>query len=195
MYRCIGVLVDGVGISVIEFIQQYQLGLYVCFLLLPLIQEDLAVFLAASATVSGVGNPVVGFLVVLIGLTASAALYYGIGYAAIRQNWARKFTENPKVEKAGEQVKTNLVKSLFVARFVPPVRIPFYLASGFFKLDFVKVLFFSVVSAILYIGIAFILFHLFGEAVGSQLKIYLPLVAVLLVLMYFLFRKMLRHKP
>jgi len=179
---------------VIEFIQNYQIGLYLCFLLLPLIQEDVAVFLAASASVSGLGNPVVGFVMVLIGLIASAALYYAIGQAAIKQKWARKFTESPKVEQAGNRVKKNLVKSLFVARFVPPVRIPFYVASGFFKLDFVKVLLLSVVSAVLYLAIVFILFHIFGEAVGAQVKILLPLVAVILVLMYFLYRKFFGHK-
>jgi len=179
---------------VIDFLQNYQIGLYLCFLLLPLIQEDVAVFLAASASISGLGNPVLGFLMVLIGLIASAALYYAIGQAAIKQKWARRFTENPKIEEAGDRVKNNLVKSLFVARFVPPVRIPFYVASGFFELDFLKVILLSVLSAILYLGIVFILFQMFGEAIGSQVKIILPLVAIVLVLMYFLYRKFFGHK-
>lgn len=178
----------------IEYFQQNQLGLYACFLLLPLIQEDVAVFLAASASASGLGNPALSFLMVLIGLTASAVLYYAIGHAANSQNWARQFSENAKVTKAGDRLKHNLVKSLFIARFVPPVRIPFYMAAGLFKLDLLKILIFSVVTAILYVVIVFIFFHQFGDAIGSQLKIIFPLLAILLALMYFFYRKYFRGR-
>ena len=53
---------------------------------------------------------------VLLGLTASATLKYGLGRAAIRQDWARKYAENPRISKAGDNVTTNLGKSLYMAR-------------------------------------------------------------------------------
>ena len=46
----------------IEVIQQYQLGLYICFFLLPFAQEDLSILGAASACASGLGDPFSGFV-------------------------------------------------------------------------------------------------------------------------------------
>ena len=172
----------------VEFLLNYQFGLYLCLFLLPFAQEDAAILFAASASVSGLGHPLAGFIWVLLGLCGNISIKYVIGRAAINHKWARKLAENPKVEKAGEQVRSNLGKSLFLARFFPPVRLPCYIATGFFNLEFPKVLFFSVTSALLYLAIAFTLFHLLGEAIGSQLRIYLPLIAVAMLVAYFLFR-------
>ena len=83
-----------------------------------------------------------GFAMVLLGLTASATLKYGLGRAAISQNWASKYAENPRISKAGDNVTTNLGKSLYMARFISAVRIPFYIASGFFKVNIAKFLLF-----------------------------------------------------
>lgn len=173
----------------IELIQQYQIGLYICFFLLPFLQEDVSILGAASACASGLANPVLGFIIVALGLTTSASLKYGLGRAATSQAWARKYGENPKMLKAGEQVKTNLGKSLFMARFISAVRIPFYIGGGFFKVSFIKFLLFVVSSAVLYLGIAFGLFHVFGEIAGDKLKIYLPIVAITVLVIYFIVSK------
>ena len=174
----------------IELIQQYQVGLYICFFLLPFLQEDVSILGAASACASGLANPVLGFVITALGLTTSASLKYGLGRAATSQGWAKKYGENPKMLKAGEQVKTNLGKSLFMARFVSAVRIPFYVGAGFFKVSFVKLLFYVLTSAILYLGIAFGLFHVFGEIAGDKLKIYLPIIAIIALIIYFIISKL-----
>ena len=173
----------------IEFIQQYQLGLYLCFFLLPFLQEDVSILGAASACASGLGDPFLGFLFTGAGLTASASLKYGLGRAATTGEWAKKYAQNPKILKAGDNVKTNLGKSLFMARFISAVRIPFYVGAGFFSVSFPKFLVFVVTSAALYLGIAFSLFHVFGEIAGDKLKIYLPLFAIIILVIYFIFTK------
>ena len=172
-----------------EFIQQYQLGLYICFFLLPFLQEDVSILGAASACASGLGNPLLGFLFVGLGLTSSASLKYGLGRAATRRDWAKKYAQNPKILKAGDSVESNLGKSLYMARFISAVRIPFYIGAGFFGVSFAKFLFFVTTSAALYLGIAFSLFHLFGEIAGDKLKIYLPILAVIFLVLYFIVSK------
>ena len=72
----------------IEFIETYQIGFYLCFFLLPFLQEDVSVLGAASACASGLGNPFIGFVLVLLGLTVSASLKYGLGRAATSRDWA-----------------------------------------------------------------------------------------------------------
>ena len=152
-------------------------------------QEDVSILGAASACASGLGNPLLGFLFVGLGLTASASLKYGIGRAATNREWARKHAQNPKILKAGDNVKGNLGKSLYMARFISAVRIPFYIGAGFFGVSFGKFLFFVTTSAALYLGIAFGLFHVFGEIASEQLKIYLPVLAVIFLVLYFIFTK------
>lgn len=173
----------------IELIQQYQLVLYVCFFFLPFLQEDVSILGAASACASGLGDPILGFLLTGAGLTTSASLKYSLGRAATSREWARKYTQSPKILKAGDSVKGNLGKSLFMARFISAVRIPFYVGAGFFNVSFPKFLFFVVTSATLYLTIAFTLFHLFGEIAGEKMKIYLPLLAVIILVIYFIFIK------
>lgn len=171
----------------IEFIQQYQIGLYICFFLLPFLQEDVSILGAASACASGLGDPFLGFLLTGAGLTTSASLKYGVGRAATTREWAKKYAESPKILKAGDNVKTNLGKSLFMARFISAVRIPFYVGAGFFSVSFPKFLVFVVTSAALYLGIAFALFHVFGEIAGEKMKIYLPLLAIIMLVIYFIY--------
>ena len=172
-----------------EFIQTYQLGFYLCFFLLPFLQEDMAILGAASACASGLGNPFLGFVLVALGLTVSASLKYGLGKAATSRAWARKYADNPKILKAGESVNGNLGKSLYMARFVSAVRIPFYVGAGFFAVSFPKFLLFVISSAVFYLGIAFGLFHVFGEIAGDKLKIYLPVLAIVFLVLYFVFSK------
>ena len=173
----------------IEFIQQYQIGLYICFFFLPFLQEDVSILGAASACASGLGNPFLGFLLTGAGLTTSASLKYGLGRAATSQDWAKKYAQSPKILKAGDSVNGNLGKSLFMARFISAVRIPFYVGAGFFGVSFGKFLFFVTTSAILYLVIAFGLFHIFGEIAGDKLKIYLPILAAIFLVIYFIFTK------
>ena len=178
----------------LEFFETYKIGFYICFFLLPFLQEDVSVLGAASACASGIANPVLGFLMVFLGLSTSASLKYMLGRAAISQTWAQKYAENPRILKAGDNVKSNLGKSLYMARFVSAVRIPFYVASGFFRVNIAKFLLFVMSSAAIYLGIAFTLFHIFGEVAGDKMKIYLPILAILFLVGYFIFSKLRKPK-
>ena len=144
---------------------------------------------AASACASGLGDPFLGFFFTAAGLTISASLKYGLGRAAQSRHWANKYAHNPKILKAGDSVKGNLGKPLFMARFISAVRIPFYVGAGFFSVNFPKFLFFVVSSACLYLGIAFASFHIFGELAGEKMKIYLPILAIIMLVIYFIYSK------
>jgi len=152
---------------------------YLCAILTPFIQEDAAVLGAAGVSVSGMANPVILFAAVTTGLTMSDLWKYWLGRAAITQSWARKYAERPSIAKAKDNIVNNLGKSLLVARFIPGARIPLYIAAGFFKASFLKFAAFIILSALIYIGIAFGLFHLLGEVAGEEAKKYLPIVAII----------------
>lgn len=167
--------------SLLTFFEVYPWGVYACFLILPFIQEDAAVIGSAAASVSGLGDPALLALSILVGLTFSDLWKYWAGRAAITHKWAQKYADKPSVKRARDGVVNHLATSLMVVRFVPGTRIPFYVASGFFKASFPKFSVFVILSGALYIALTFIFFHVFGEIAGERVKAWLPIIAVVLV--------------
>jgi len=165
---------------------------YLCALIGPFIQEDAAVLGAASASVSGIGTPMGMFIAITIGLTVSDLWKYWLGRAAISQSWAKKHAESPRILKAKDSIVHNLGKSIMVTRFIPGTRIPLYIAAGFFQASFLKFTAFIFLSALIYIAIAFGLFHILGEVAGEEAKKYLPIVAVFGFVFLLIFKRLKR---
>ena len=166
---------------------------YLCALIAPFVQEDAAVLGAASASVSGIGSPMLMFIAITLGLTFSDLWKYWLGRAAISQGWAKKHAQSPKILKAKDNIVHNLGKSIMVARFIPGTRIPLYIAAGFFQASFLKFSIFIFVSALIYIGVAFALFNALGEVTGEEAKKYLPIVAIIGFIGLLVFKKV-KHK-
>ncbi len=157
------------------------LGVYAAIFAAPFVQEDAAVVGAAAAYAGGAGDPWGLFAAILAGLTLSDVWKYWLGRAALTQGWARRFADKPSVRAAGERIERRLGASLMAVRFIPGTRIPFYVASGFFKAPFAKFTVFIVVSAAAYTAVAFGLFHLLGAAAGEAARGWAPLGALGLV--------------
>lgn len=163
-----------------ELAVAYPWGIYVLVGLGPFIQEDAAILSAAAASVAGLGTVRGIFLSLIVGLSTSDLWKYWLGRAAHTYEWGRKAALKPSVQAAKEQVVQRLGISLFVARFVPGTRIPLYLACGFFRAPFWKVALFVISSAILYVVIAFSLFHWLGDMAGEHIEKYAPIVGAVL---------------
>jgi len=167
--------------SLNEMLAVYPWGVYVALMLAPFVQEDAAVIAAASASSLGLGDPVILFLSILLGLTASDLWKYWAGRLGRLHKKANGIAENKKVTRVRDKVVDSLGLTLMVTRFVPGTRIPIYLASGFFKVPFGLFAFWIVISAAVYSLLAFLLFHFLGQAGGSHAKAYAPLVAISIV--------------
>lgn len=161
-----------------SFFQAYPWGIYAVFFIAPFVQEDAAVLGAAAASSTGAGDPSLLFVSILSGLTASDIWKYWLGLAALTQDWARRWADKPSMRATQQKVINRLGASLMAVRFVPGTRIPFYIACGFFKAPFVKFTVFVFVSAAAYVVLAFLLFHTLGMVLGEQVKAWLPLVAI-----------------
>lgn len=163
-------------------------ALYAGLFILPFVQEDVAVVAAATASLMGAGSTAVLFVVILLGLTASDVWKYWIGYFARRHAWAHRFAEKKGVSVAGDLVRNELGKTLFVARFVPGTRVPSYIACGFFKIEYAKFCALVVLTAFTYVAVSFALFHSVGAIAGEQTKFWLPGIAVTCLCGYLGFR-------
>jgi membrane protein DedA with SNARE-associated domain len=176
------------GLVPTDFAQLTGFALYLAIFLLPFIQEDAAVIGAATASIMGLAPTSFLVAAIISGLIASDAWKYWIGRLARRYNWAHKFAEKPGVSVAGDLVRKEFVQTMLTARFVPGTRIPTYVACGFFKANYAKYLVVLMMTAALYVGIMFTLFHVGGRVAGEQAKIWLPVTAVTLLALYIAFR-------
>ena len=167
-----------------DFAQLTGVALYLAIFLLPFIQEDAAVIGAATASIMGLAPTSFLVAAIISGLIASDAWKYWIGRLARRYNWAHKFAEKPGVSVAGDLVRKEFVQTMLTARFVPGTRIPTYVACGFFKANYAKYLVVLMLTAALYVAIMFTLFHVGGKVAGEQAKIWLPVTAVTLLVVY-----------
>ncbi len=159
-------------------------ALYLAIFLLPFIQEDAAVIGAATASMLGIAPTTFLVAAILSGLIASDAWKYWIGRLARRYSWAHKFAEKPGVSVAGDLVRKEFIQTMLTARFVPGTRIPTYVACGFFKANYGKYLLVLMMTAAMYVGIMFTLFHVGGQVAGEHAKIWLPVTAVSLLVVY-----------
>ena len=168
-------------------------ALYLGIFLLPFLQEDAAVIAASTASIMDLGPVTLLFATILAGLTASDVWKYWLGVAARKNAWAHRFAEKPGVSVAGDLVRKELAKTLYMARFVPGTRIPTYVACGFFRAPYLKFCGLVVLTAFTYVAISFALFHSVGAVAGEQAKYWLPAIAVTLIGGYVLMR-WLRHR-
>lgn len=153
------------------------LALYIGLFLLPFVQEDAAVVSAATASTSNMAPPEYLFAAVLAGLICSDVWKYWAGFLARRYHWAHKFAEKPGVAAAGRLVNAALFKTLLIARFVPGTRIPTYIACGFFRAPYVKFSALVASTAITYVTVVFVLFHVVGAVAGERAKYWMAAIA------------------
>lgn len=162
--------------------------LYAAIFFTPFIQEDVAVVGAATASLAGAAHLEFILPAILLGLVASDAWKYWMGRLARRYDWAHKFAEKPGVSIAGDLIRKEFIQTMLTARFVPGTRIPTYIAAGFFKADYPKYIVTLALTASLYVGIVFGMFHVVGAVAGEEAIFWLPVIAVVLLAGYIIFR-------
>lgn len=129
--------------------------IYLLIIVAPFVQEDSAVWGAAALSVTGLGEPALIFILILIGLTVSDLWKYWLGRVGRTARWAAKFVQKPSIQTAEKIVKGGLCSALFAARFTPGARVALYLACGFFKASWKRFAIYVAISALAYIAIAF----------------------------------------
>jgi membrane protein DedA with SNARE-associated domain len=164
------------------------LALYAAIFFLPFLQEDVAVVAAATASLMDRAPDAHLFGVILAGLIASDVWKYWIGWFGRRNKLAHKIVEWPGVSVAGDLVRMELLKTLYVARFVPGTRVPTYVACGFFKVEYSRFVALVALTALTYVVISFALFHTVGVVLGEQAALWLPAIAIALLVVYVAYR-------
>ncbi len=176
------------GIEVADIGSMSLWVLFAALFFSPFLQEDFGVILAAAASLAGVAPTPFLAVAILTGLVASDAWKYWMGRLARRYDWAHKFAEKPGVSVAGDLIRKEFLQTMLTARFVPGTRIPTYIAAGFFKADYVRYILTLMFTASLYICVVFTIFHTVGAVAGEEAIVWLPAIAIVLLVAYVLFR-------
>ena len=74
-------------------------------------------------------------------------------------------------------------------RFVPGARIAAYVAAGYFGASWPRFAFWVAFSALIYIALAFALFHLVGMVAGEAARAWLPALALGCLVLYFVIKR------
>ena len=165
----------------------------------PFMQEDTAVFAAASYSATVPDEWLKVFLIIWAGLCLSDLWKYWLGWAAIRHPKARKFAEKEKVAAFHSKIKEHAFISLIGVRFMPLARVPAYIACGFFEVSYLLFSSAIIISAFLYCSAIFAVCHLLGELFNDKLKMILPATAITLIALFifgqWIYRRLNPPKP
>ena len=165
----------------------------------PFMQEDTAVFAAASYSATVPDEWLKVFLIIWAGLCLSDLWKYWLGWAAIRHSKARKFAEKEKVAAFHSKIKKHAFISLIGVRFMPLARVPAYIACGFFEVSYLLFSSAIIISAFLYCCAIFAVCHLLGELFNDKLKMILPATAITLIALFifgqWIYRRLNPPKP
>lgn len=102
------------------------------------ILEDAATAGAAIAVQSGAVALPVALVALYLGIVLGDIGLYGLGALAARVPWARRLIPPQRQDNGRAWLERHVFKVVFVARFLPGVRLPTYTACGFLGASFRK---------------------------------------------------------
>ena len=102
------------------------------------ILEDAATIIAATEAGGGKIAVAVALGSLYLGIVLGDLGLYGLGRLAALFPWARRWAPRPGMQRTQKWIHDNLVKTVFISRFLPGARLPTYTLCGFVHADFVR---------------------------------------------------------
>jgi membrane protein DedA with SNARE-associated domain len=147
-----------------------SIALYLAVFVGPFIQEDGAVFIAASLFSQNPERYPLMFLIILFGLILSDIWKYWIGWYALKNAKVYSIINKEKITKLEKKVQKHTLTTLFLARFLPLARVPIYIACGLFQIPYAKFCIIIALTASIYSVIIFTLVYFLDSFLGEDLK-------------------------
>lgn len=114
---------------------EHQALVLAAIFIASLVLEDAATIGAALLAAQGLVDPALGIAVLCLGTGSGDVALHLAGRWARRHAWVDRQCVRPPVARAARWLTLRRWPTLFLARFVPGLRLPTYLASGLLNLS------------------------------------------------------------
>jgi membrane protein DedA with SNARE-associated domain len=111
-------------------------AVFAAIMLATFILEDAATIAVGLLASQGVVDPTLALLALVVGTASGDLAIHGIGRIAERHPLGRRLLGNDRMQRVEAWLRGNAVPALAGARFVPGLRLPVYLMSGFVRVPF-----------------------------------------------------------
>jgi membrane protein DedA with SNARE-associated domain len=160
-------------------------------ILTTFILEDVATIAAALLASTGYIEPKLALMALYIGIVLGDMGLYGIGRYAAGHPRAVRWVGEKRIARGRDWMHDRLVSALLSARFLPGMRLPTYIASGFLKVNFFRFAMIATVATAAWTGIFFFLIFRYGGFVIDFFGEWVWLIGVILLFnVFFLPRRL-----
>lgn len=159
------------------------------------ILEDAATIAAALMAAAGYIDPALALSALYGGIVLGDLGLYGIGRYAAGHPRAVRWAGQKRIKRGRDWMHDRLAPALLSARFIPGMRLPTYIASGFLKVNFFRFAMIATAATAAWTGIFFFLIFRYGNFVIDFFGEWAWVIgAVLLFNVFFLPRRLQRRK-
>lgn len=101
-----------------------------------LILEDLTTVLVGIFAAAGAVEIPIALIALYVGICLGDYCLYGIGMLARTHPRIYRFLQHERLLALRENLERNLLQTVITTRFIPGLRLPTYIACGFFRMPF-----------------------------------------------------------
>ena len=170
-----------------SFIGTVQNPVVLAFLILlgSYVLEDAAIVSAALLSADGLISVELAYLALFLGIFSGDLGLYFIGTQLKRIPWLGRKLDLDAVDRAGGWLNRNMTTAVLMVRVVPGLRLPTYVACGYFHLSTIRFFCLVLVASLIWTGVLFFSFYLVGELFWPELSegkwLILPIILLLII--------------
>lgn len=137
-----------------------------------LILEDLTTILVGILASQGAVAIWIALLALYAGIVIGDSGLYWLGALGRTHPWIGRFVHHERLRSMRERLEGNLRRAVVTTRFIPGLRLPTYLACGFFRMSFREFFESAVFATLIWTTGLFGFSYVFGIATESWLGVW-----------------------
>ena len=150
--------------------------------------EDAAIISAALLTADGAIASELAFFALFVGIFSGDLGLYGLGKVLGKWQWLVNRVNTEKVKEAGVWLEKRMISTILLVRVIPGLRLPTYLACGYFELSFLGFFLLVALASLLWTGAIFYSVYWFGSMFWAELSewkwLFLPAIVGLFLIIH-----------